>query len=587
MSKDGMPQALQHAVAALQRGDGAEAERTCRRILAARPDNFEALYLLGLAAGQGRRPREAADWFARAAALQPRHYDVRYNRGVALGELGQHAEAIAEYEHALALDPAKADAHYNRGACLDALGQTEEALEAYGRAVALMPGHVEAHHNRAVALARLGRGGEALHAFDRALELNPGYAAAHDHRGAALASLGRLDEALAAYDRAIVLAPARATAHNHRAIALHELDRPAESLASAERALAAAPNYADAWYTRGNALRELHRHAEAAASFERAIELDPTHASAHWNLADCRLILGDFARGWEQYEWRWKLPARRAARRDFTQPLWLGTEPIAGRTLLLHAELGLGDTLQFCRYATEVARRGARVFLEVQAPLVSFLSTLEGVERVFARGEALPDFDLHCPLMSLPLAFRTDLASVPAQVPYLSADPVRVAAWRERLGDGARRRIGIVWSGSQGLRNDRRSMGLERVLPLLAGEFEWLGLQKELGPEDVALLSSRPDIRDMGPLLHDFAETAALVECLDLLVTVDTSVAHVAGALARPVWILLPSNPHDWRWLLGREDSAWYPTARIFRQPAPGDWSSVVARVASELARHV
>jgi tetratricopeptide (TPR) repeat protein len=574
--------ALQHALAALQRGDGAEAERTCRRILAARPDSFEATYILGVAAGQAGRPREAADWLARAVALQPRHADAHYNRGVALGELGLHAEALAAYDSALALEPRKADAHYNRGAALDAVGRIEEALAAYGRALALAPAHVEAHHNRGVALARLGRAVEAIAAYDRALQLRPRYASALDHRGAALASLGRHDEALDHYDRALALAPGSARAHNHRAIALHDLDRPAESLAAADRALALAPEHADAWYNRGNALRELGRHADAAESYERTIALDPAHASAHWNLADCRLILGDFARGWEQYEWRWKLPARRS--RDFAQPPWLGETSIAGRTILLHAELGLGDTIQFCRYATEVAKSGARVVLEAQAPLLPLLATLEGIDRLVARGEPLPPFDCHCPLMTLPLVFRTDLASVPARVPYLRADPERVESWRRRLGERTRPRVGIAWSGSQGLRNDKRSMSLAQALPLVGGAVQWVSLQKEVPAGEAALLAAHPEILDVSSALGDFADTAALVEMLDLVITVDTSVAHVAGALAKPVWILLPANPHDWRWLLGREDSVWYPTARIFRQPAPGDWASVAQRVAAALA---
>jgi hypothetical protein len=226
------------------------------------------------------------------------------------------------------------------------------------------------------------------------------------------------------------------------------------------------------------------------------------------------------------------------------------------------------------------------VLLEAQAPVIPFLAGLEGVERLVVRGDALPPFDLHCPLMSLPLAFRTDLGNIPARVPYLRTDPARVQAWRERLGARVRPRVGLAWSGSQGLRNDKRSMALEQMLPLVRGGIEWVSLQKEVPASDAAVLAARGDIRDVAAGLGDFADTAALTELLDLVVTVDTSVAHVAGALARPVWILLPFNPHDWRWLLGREDSAWYPTARLFRQPAPGDWAGLVERVAAELARH-
>ena len=580
-----VPQALQQAAAAFERGDLAETERLCRLILAAQPASFQALYVLAIASGRMGHPREAAELLARAVAIDPSRADAHYNRGVALGELGLHEAALESYARVLALDPMQADAHYNRGVALESLGRPAEALASYEQAIALRPAHAEAHHNRGIALGKLGRAAESLGAYERAIALRPDYAAAHNHRGVALAHLGRLDEALAAYERAIAIAPGYAEAHNHRAIALHELDRAGESLAACERALAIAPRHADAWYNHGNALRELHRHAEAARSYERASALDPAHASAHWNLADCRLILGDFARGWEQYEWRWKLAARQATRREFAQPLWLGDAPLAGRTVLLHAELGLGDTLQFCRYATEVAARGATVVLEVQAPLVMLLSGLEGVARVVARGSPLPPFDLHCPLMSLPLAFRTDLDSIPARVPYLRADAARVAAWGERLGEARRPRVGVVWSGSSGLRNDKRSMALSQMLPLVRGGVEWVSLQKEVAEAQAPLLAAHPEIRDAGAQLADFSETAALVQLLDLVVTVDTSVAHVAGALGKPVWILLPFNPHDWRWLLDREDSVWYPQARLFRQPAPGDWASVVARVAEALAR--
>jgi tetratricopeptide (TPR) repeat protein len=580
-----LPPTLQRAAAALQRGDGGEAERICREILARDPAQFEALFFLGIAAGQAGRPEDALQWLTRAVAVEPRHPDAVFNLGVALGEAGRHEEALAAYDRTIALDATRGDAHYNRGVSLDALGRTPEALAAYDRAIALRPRHAEAHHNRGVALTRLGRAAEALAAFDAALASRPGYAAAHNHRGVALAALERFDDALAEYGRALALAPRYAQAENHRAMALLDLDRPADALQSADRALALAPAMADAWYHRGNALRELGRHAEAAASYERAIESDPGHASAHWNLADSRLLMGDFARGWEQFEWRWHLPGKRQARRDLSRPQWTGAEPVEGRTLLLHAELGLGDTLQFCRFATEVARRGARVVLEVQPPLLPLLRSLEGVEKLVARGEELPDFDMHCPLMSLPRALRTELGTIPDHVPYLASDPARVARWLERLGPARGPRVGLAWSGSQGLRNDKRSAKLADMEALLRPGIEWVSLQKGVPPADAALLAAHAEVRDFSGALTDFAETAALTQLLDLVITVDTSVAHVPGALGKPVWILLPKVPHDWRWLLEREDSVWYPTARLFRQPAPGDWASVVRRLEAELRR--
>ena len=580
-----LAQVLQHAIEAFQAGQWGEVERVCRGILAKRTDVFEAHYLLGLVAERTGRAQESVERLASAIGLNPRHPEAHFNQGVAFAQMGRFPEALACYGKAVDLRPGFADAHFNQGVALAALGRPADALASYERAVAAAPGDPLARHNLATTLVGLKRFAEALASFEKAISLDARYARAHEGRGVTLWHLGRLGEALASCDRALSLDPAAAGAWINRCVVLLDLDRPAEALESCERALALDPGDANAHYHRGNALRDLDRLDEAVASFERAVELSPRHAAAHWNLADGLLMRGDFARGWEEYEWRWTLESRSSLRRELPGPLWLGEPPLEGRTILLHSELGLGDTLQFCRYAGEVARRGAKVVLEVQVPLVPLLRTLEGPAQVLPKGSALPAFDFHCPLMSLPLAFRTDLTNIPAAIPYLRSDPERVAAWQGRLGMRTRPRVGLVWSGSVGLRNDRRSMALSEMLPLLGEDAEWFSLQKEIREDDAALLAGRPDIRLMGGELADFAETAALVELMDLVLTVDTSVAHVAGALGKPVWILLPHVPHDWRWLLGREDSVWYPTARLFRQPAPGDWAGVVRRVAEELRR--
>ena len=581
-----LPQAMQDALAAYQRGERAEAARLCRLVLDVKPDYFDALYLSGIIAEQSGRAAEAVELLARAVAVNPNVADAYYNRAVALGGLKRLEEALESYERAIALKPDHADAHYNRGVVLTELDRVEQALESYDRVIALMPNGAEAHNNRGIALSRLQRYVEALASYERAIALKPDYARAYNNRGVALVELDRSAEALESYDRAIALRPDYAEAHNNRGIALGEFDRPAEALESYERAIALNPSYAEAFYNRGNALRDLHRHPEAVDSYKRALALKPDYASAHWNLADCHLLLGDFALGWLEYEWRWKLEQRNSARRNFEQPLWLGAQTLEGRTILLHSELGLGDTLQFCRYATKVAALGAKVLLEVQPALLPLLADLEGVTQAVARGAALPTFDCHCPLLSLPLAFKTDLSNIPADIPYLRSDAARVAAWRDRLGKKSKPRIGVVWSGSRLLMNDKRSMALAEMLPLVRDWGEWISLQKEVPETDVALLASRTDLRPFGGELKDFADTAALVELMDVVVTVDTSVAHVAGAMGKPVWIMLPLNQHDWRWMLDRNDSLWYPTARLFRQSANGDWASVISRVHEELIRH-
>jgi tetratricopeptide (TPR) repeat protein len=580
-----LPQAMQSALAAYQRGEQREAEHLCRLVLNVKAEYFDALYLLGIIAGQAGKTQEATELLSRALSVNPNSADAYYNRGVALGDLKRPAEALESYDRAIALKSDYADAHYNRGVVLGELSRPAEALESYERAIALNPDYAEAYNNRGIALSCLQRHAEALASYERAIALKPGYASAHNNLGNVLSDLERLPEALACFERAIVLRPDYAEAYNNRGIVLSDLERYAEALACFERAIALKPDYAEADYNRGNALRDLHRHTEAAASYGRALALKPDYASAHWNLADCRLLLGDFARGWEEYEWRWKLEQREKGWRDFLQPLWLGAPSVEGRTMLLHSERGLGDTLLFCRYAKEVAALGAKVVLEVQPPLVQLLADLEGVTEILPNGAPLPAFDYHCPLMSLPLAFRSDLSSIPAGIPYIRSDPGRVAAWRAKLGKKSKPRVGLVWSGSTALKNDKRSMALAEMLPLVRDWAQWVSLQKEVREADIALLTSRADLRHFGGELRDFADTAALVELMDVVVTVDTSVANLTGAMGKAVWILLPFNPHDWRWMLDREDSPWYPTARLFRQSATGDWASVIRRVNEELVR--
>jgi tetratricopeptide (TPR) repeat protein len=574
---------MQRALAAFQRGELREAEHLCRFVLEVKAEYFDALYLLGIIAGQAGKPQEATALLSKALSVNPTSADAYYNRGVALGELRRLPEALESYENAIALKSDYADAHYNRGVVLGQLNRPAEALESYERAIVLKPNHAETYNNRGIALSCLHRRAEALASYQRAIELRPGYASAHNNLGNMLIELERRAEALASFERALAFRPDYPEACNNRGIVLSDLERHAEALASFDRAIALKPEYAEAHYNRGNALRDLHRHEDAMSSYSRALALRPDYAAAHWNLADCRLLLGDFVRGWEEYEWRWKLEQHETSRRNFVQPLWLGAPSVKGRTMLLHCERGLGDTLLYCRYAKEVAALGAKVVLEVQPPLLQLLSNLEGVHEILPVGAPLPAFDYHCPLMSLPLAFRTDLSSIPASIPYIRSDPERVAAWSARLGGKRKPRVGLVWSGSTALKNDKRSMALADMLPLVRDWAEWVSLQKEVREAETALLASHADLRHVGAGLADFADTAALVELMDVVVTVDTSVANLAGAMGKAVWILLPFNPHDWRWMLDREDSPWYPTARLFRQAATDDWASVIRRVNDQL----
>ncbi|MDK9702203.1 MAG: tetratricopeptide repeat protein [Sulfuritalea sp.] len=550
------------------------------RTLTLKPDNPEAHLNRGNALGQLKRPEEALAAYERTLALKPDYAEAHLNHGNALKELGRSGDALAAYDRALALKPDYPEAHNNRGNALLELERPQEALTAYDRALALKPDYPEAHLNRGSALKKLGRPEEALAACDRALTLTPDYAGAHLNRGNALKKLGRPEEALAACERALTLKPEYPDAHFNRGNALLQLKRPEEAITAYGRALTLKSDYPEAYSNFGNALLELKRPEEALAAYGRALALKPDYPEARGNESLCRLLMGDFARGWHAYEWRWESSGELSGeKRNFPQPLWLGKESLAGTTILLHAEQGFGDSLQFCRYAGMVAALGARVILEVQPALKNLLARLEGPAQVLAKGEQLPAFDFQTPLLSLPLAFGTRLESIPARTPYLRADPARLAVWRERLGEDRRPRIGIAWSGRPTHGNDRnRSIPLSRFCALIDDDARFVCLQKEMSEADAALLVRRGDILDARRHLKDFAETAALVELMDLVVTVDTSVAHLAGALGKPTFLLLPFAP-DWRWLLGRDDSPWYPSLRLFRQTRYNDWDDVFERV--------
>jgi len=546
-----LAQAIEEAVALHRQGDLRGAERIYTRILKARRDHFDALHLLGLLKHQTGKAGEAHRLISAALAVNPRSADARSNLGLALHALKRDAEALASFEQALALDPDHVEALNNRGTALLALDRAAEALAAFERLLAISPRHLEAQVNRANALLALGRADEAITRYDAVLAAQPRHAGAQFNRGNALARSDRCAEAISAYDRAIALVPSYVKAHNNR----------------------------------GNALRALNRNREALASYGAAIAFDKDFADAHLNEAHALLTLGEFARGFAAYEWRWKVADIAPHRRTFRQPLWLGERPLGGRTILLHAEQGFGDTIQFVRYAGPLARSGANVVLEVPPALKALMAEVDGAAHVLARGETLPAFDLHCPLASLPLALKTEPAGIPAEMPYLAAPPERLAKWRTRMDALARPRVALAWSGSPAHANDRnRSIALSRLQSLWSLDgVSFVGVQREPREEDARALAGIPRLTHLGGELADFADTAAVLALADLVISVDSAVAHLAGAMGRPLWILLPFAA-DWRWMLDREDSPWYPTARLVRQPSLGDWDSVIGRVRAELA---
>jgi tetratricopeptide (TPR) repeat protein len=526
-----------------------EAEATCRQLLALDPDHPGAWHLLGIVTLRAGDAAAALAHIERAAALAPQKADVRNSRGFALRAMGQDTDAEAAFREAVALDANFLEAHYQLGNLLREAKRHSDAEASYHRVLALNPDHVQAHNNLGAALGEQRRFEEAAEHFRRATELRPGYAEAHSNLAHALRAIGQPEEAEAACRRAIALAPRLAVAHLNLGLALQDTGRMDEAL----------------------------------ASFRRASTLDPGYHMATACEGMLHLLRGNLAAGWEKYEARWSIGD--LLPRDFKQPQWRG-EPLDGKTILLHAEQGFGDTIQFLRYLPLVAARGGNIVLEIQKPLVPLVTRIAGLE-VIARGAPLPPFDFHCPLLSLPRAFATTLQNLPASMPYLAASPERVAHWRARIGNEPGLKVGIAWAGSPIHRNDRhRSIPIERLKPLfeLAGA-RFFSLQVGARSADLTAVEPVP-VTDLAGELTDFGETAAAVANLDLIISADTALVHLAGALNKPVWTLLPFAP-DWRWLLARGDSPWYPSMRLFRQSKVGDWEGVIAAVRQALVERI
>ena len=607
---------FQRGLAFHQQGKLAEAEKLYKEALAYEPNYFEALHLLGVVALQTRRTEwgvelitkaieinstvasahsnlatalsnlkrfdEALTRYDTAIALKPDYTDAHYNRGATLKELKRFDESVISYDKAIALKPNYAEAYNNRGNALKDLNRLEEALASYDKAIALKPDQADTHNNRGVALQGLKRFDEALISYDTAIMLKPDYAEAYYNRGVTLKELKRLDEAVTSYDKAIALKPDYAAAYKNRGNALKDLNRFDEALTSYGELIALKPDDAEAYNNRGVALESCKRFDEAITSYDTAIALKPDYTEAYWNQGVCHLLMGRFEQGWRQYEWRKKLDEPRG-NRSFPKPVWLGKEDIADKTLFIHWEQGFGDTIQFCRYAKLVRARRASVAMSVQAPLYRLLKQMSPDIQIINQDEVPPAFDYHCPLMSLPLAFGTTLETIPFEQRYIFADEQLREAWRTRLPPRTKPRVGIVWSGNTTHKNDHnRSIYLATLKPLLSVDTHWISLQKEIRDSDSALLRDSQQIIFLGAELKDFADTAAVIELMDLVITIDTSIAHLAGAMGNPVWIFFPYNP-DWRWLLDRNDSPWYPSARLFRQQQIGNWAGVIEDVKSEL----
>ncbi|WP_176060809.1 tetratricopeptide repeat protein [Paraburkholderia sp. BCC1876] len=505
--------------------------------------------------------------------------------GIALTELGRATEALTILDEGLQLAPDDTALLYASCVALDMLHARAELLRRCDRLLAIDREQSTAWVGRGNALLGLDRHQEAAEAYCEALKRAPEHIDALRNHAAALRALGRHDEALDDYDRALALTGAHPELLYNRAVTLQQLSRYDEAMDSHAKAACAPADTAQHLYTRAVALQQIGEHEAALCAYAQACERDPHHGAARRSEAYCRLLMGDMATGWALHEARWHATDVALNRRHADRPLWLGVEPIAGRTVLLHAEQGYGDTLQFCRYASLVHAKGATVILQAPRELATLLASLSDVSCIVSEDDAIPPFDFQVPLMSLPLAFRTTLDTIPARGAYLHADARRRDEWRRRVDAIAtphKLKIGLAWSGNPRHNNDEnRSLSFAELAPLFALDATFVSLQPQVRERDRAALAAS-DVVCFDDALADFADTAALIDALDVVISVDTSVAHLAGAVGRPVWILLPRAP-DWRWLLEREDSPWYPSARLFRQSRPGDWPAVIERVGTAL----
>ena len=536
-----------------QRGNLNDAQNIYEQILSIQENNFDALQLLGALFAQVKKYPEAIKFLSKAIIVNPNDAGCFSNLGISFQKLRRLEEALSSYDKAISLQADYAEAYSNRGAVLQELKRLDEALSSYDKAITIKGDYAEAFNSRGTVLEELKRLEEALSSYDKAISINKDYTELYYNRGNVLHKLKRLEEALSSYDKAI---------------SLHE-------------------DYAEAYSNRGTVLEELKRLEEALSSYEKAISINKDYAEAYWNSSICYLLAGNFNEGWARYEWRWqsKSISKIAGIRKFSQPLWLGTEILKDQTIFLYAEQGLGDTIQFSRYVSLVAGLGAKVVLEVQPSLVKLLSYLEGISQIISKGDKLPNFDYQCPLMSLPLAFKTELKTIPSVSKNISSDEKKVEKWQAILGEKTKPRVGIVWSGAVNHKNDlQRSLKLSQLITHLPSDYEYLSLQKEISDVDKEVLIEYCKIKHFGDDLKDFTDTAALCELIDIVISVDTSVAHLAGTLGKNTWILLPYSP-DWRWLLDRNDSPWYSSVKLYRQEKINDWESVLVNIESDLKK--
>lgn len=578
------PDALQAGLVHHAAGRAAEAESAYRAVLAAHPGHPDALHLLGVLALQHGRPAIAVQCIGESIRQNPGNAAGFSNLAGALRQLGRLEEARASARVALALDPGFYDGLDTLAEILSDRGEHGAVADTLGRLLVLNPWQTEPRLQRAHALLLAGRNEDAVETLMTLLGMTPLSVAGYTNLGVALRRLGRVEEAMAAYRSALGFAAGQPGTLNNLGITFQDLGRYEEAAACFRLSIAGQPDGSHAHLNLGLVARDEMRVDQSITLARRAATLEPALAEAHTALAHGLLIKGEFSEGFAEYEWRSRMADFSSPRRDFASPVWDGS-PLAGRTLLVHDEQGVGDTIMFARYAALLQTQGARVFLDCNGQLVRLLSSMPGIAGVVPRYDPAPPHDFHVALASLPYLLRATLYTIPAPVAYLRAEPALVESWRARLGPRRGLRIGLVWAGNPEFKGDRlRSPGLAAFRPLLdLPGVSVYGLQKGAGRDDLERCGPLPaSFVDLGADIADFADTAAIMETMDLVVSSCTGPAHLAGALGRPVWTVLPFAP-DWRWLEHGVCTPWYPTMRLFRQERRGDWSAVVARLCRTL----
>ncbi|MEW6054448.1 MAG: tetratricopeptide repeat protein [Nitrospirota bacterium] len=567
-----------------QTGDFQQAKDTCMEILKKHPDNEAMLYLLGVIYAQHEEYDLAIQNLTRALQCNAKNADAYLALGAIFQKRGLVDEAVEYYQKAVGIDPDIAEAYENLGDIFRDKRQFDEAITHYKKAIQYIPDSAEIHCSLGNIFKEKGQLDLAMYYYRKALKYNPDYAEIYNNLGLILTYQHQLDEAITHYQKAVQLNPDYAEALTNLGVAFHQKGKFDEAIKYLQMALQSKGNIFKAHYYLGDALFKKGRYHEASVSYQKAIELESENPRAHFNWAFCLFSLGDLNRGWKEFQWHWKFGNNSDYLKNCPKPLWTGFD-ISERVILVRdvpkPSSGFGDTIQFIRYAPLVARRCAKVIFQTHKELVSLLQAVEGISQIVEFGQEPSDFDVHCFLLDLPFVFDVSLDNIPLKIPYIPVNPQLIEEWEKKIQHHKDKfKVGLVWAAGGGDRScDFETFSL---LGKNSSNAIFFSLQKGRVAEQAKNFPEGMQFIDLTEEIHDFTDTAALIQNLDLVISVDTSVAHLAGALGKPVWTLLPFVS-PWRWMLDREDSPWYPSMRLFRQPSDGDWESVIVSVRGEL----